>query len=189
MIFLLMFIWLLPQYYWSNISSPLYRINKNIEILLRQIWSADFLTSMKLTEPLINTAKRYVKELDIWSYNIEEMHTSRTLRDLYTSIECVINTIWNSSILLFIQKTYIISIMLLEILTNNMSDNLQVSWIWLAISDVIYVCMLFVITCHCNILLKLEPQYIEVSWKQSMRPVLYLDLWWYLLMRIFKQWT
>ena len=66
---------------------------------------------MKLNNNLTNTASIYVQELEIRSYKIEDTYTYRTLRDVYSSIECVFNTICKSSFLLFIHKTYNIPIM------------------------------------------------------------------------------
>ena len=79
--------------------------------------------------------------------------------------------------------------MSLEIPTTKKCDHLTVPCVCLANKDVTEVCMACVMTCPCNIILTLESQSVEVAYEQSMSPSLYVDLWCYLPMCLFKQWT
>ena len=86
-IYPLHFVWLVLQYDWSNISSRIYHIPWTWQIFVVETrCHIDLLTYMKLTNTLTTTANMYVRDLDIRSYKIYKIYTSRTLRDVYASI-------------------------------------------------------------------------------------------------------
>ena len=118
---------------------------------IRRICSIEFINFMNLTNPIITKDKSYVLELESRVSKIKDTYTSRALRDLYSSVECVFNKVWNSIFLVFIQKTYNIPIISLDTPTTKNCDHHKKEY-------VIEVCMLFVMTCPCNIMLTLQSQ-------------------------------
>ena len=130
-IFTLLCFFLILSRDWSYIFYLLYSSSDQYHNIIGQIYPLSFtiypehggyllliqrchiylLTYMKLTNTLTTAAHMYVQGLDIRSYNIDETYTSSTLRDIYSSIQSVFNTICKSSFLLFIHKTYNIPIM------------------------------------------------------------------------------
>ena len=118
---------------------------------------------------LITTDKSSVQKLESRASKIEETYTSNIIRDLNAPVECVFNTVCNSSFVLFIHKTYITPTMSFDIPEINMCDHLKVTFIFLTHEDVKEVRMVCRTNFTCNIILKLESQYIEMAGKHSMR--------------------